>query len=218
MIHSPSTTTLITQADLRLVSSLLPDVDDANERRRALTDKSRAKLGYDVYQGKIGVPRAAAAAAPASQPFTIATLSKTVPLPKLALANKEYAPVTINDGFENLLPHVAPPKEPTAEQRRASLHVVALQAKGLIASKDAADLHELLGVKFPVSRIPDPSSPGTRRDQRRRTATKQFTTHIMRKTQSGTELLIKDSRVALVSPAQVSAAVSPNINFLPNTG
>ena len=99
----------------------------------------------------------------------------------------------VSSNNETLHP-TARPKEPTAEQRRASLHVVALQAKGLIASKDAADLHELLGVKLPDTKVDDSVFPGTIRDQRRRTAAKRFTTHIMRKTQSGTELLIKDSR------------------------
>ena len=69
-------------------------------------------------------------------------MSKTVPSPELIATDKheKFSNEGGEAGVEDL--HIATKskkKEPTAEQRRASLHVVALQAKGLIASKDAAD-------------------------------------------------------------------------------
>ena len=131
-------------------------------------------------------------------------MSKTVPSPEL-IATDKHEKFSNEGGEAGVLEdlHIATKskkKEPTAEQRRASLHVVALQAKGLIASKDAADLHELLGVKLPEAKATDANSPRTKRDQRRRKVTRVFTTHIMRKTQSGTDILIRDSRLSADPP------------------
>lgn len=117
-----------------------------------------------------------------------------MPSPELIATDKHEK--FSNEGGDLHIATKSKKKEPTAEQRRASLHVVALQAKGLIASKDAADLHELLGVKLPEANATDANSPRTKRDQRRRKVTRVFTTHIMRKTQSGTDILIRDSRLS----------------------